>query len=176
MTIKNELAREVRQLFLAACYFMKMAKEKYDKLDPPYQKMCSQDLAKKFEDGNYSNKDESALITVACLSSSAIRISTIFEAIKAKPREKTLLNAIQDKKKASKYLCHYLRDNVGHREPEPNEEWITRQEYLNKLTIEEIFDHIREQIIECYEAAKKLKDNLEELVNDKKITEKIKYI
>src|SRR5262249_51715208 len=119
MTNKRGLRSEITQLFLAACNFAEMAKASYAKLDQDYQTIPISTLGKRFDSSNFNEKDEVALFTLSYVSSSAIRISTIFEAIGLKPTAKELYKkGIKSSDRAS-FLCHYLRDNVCHREPAP---------------------------------------------------------
>lgn len=154
MIKKTEVYREIIQLFLAACNFMELAKRGYKKLDITYKEIKVSDLSKKFGSTKFTKQDEAALYVISYLSSCAIRISTIYETIGQKPSVNDLYrNKIKSKNKID-YLSHYLRDNVCHTEPEPSGRFEIRQQYLNGLSIKELFENITNQLRVCHDDIK----------------------
>lgn len=131
-------------------------------------------LGKRFDSSNFNEKDEVALFTLSYASSSAIRISTIFEAIGLKPPAKELYNKGIKSSDRVNFLCHYLRDNVCHREPAPGENFEDRQKYLDSLTIKEILENTLKQITLCFQEVKNLSDTLGNIGTDTRILAKMR--
>ena len=105
------------------------------------------DISTRFDGLDWSQKDEALLKLNSYLTSCAIRISTIYEVARLKPKMKA---HYANEKLTKKYICHYLRDNVCHREPEDCEgNWSKRQTFLDILTIREIYESVESSIQKC---------------------------
>jgi hypothetical protein len=163
--------REIIQLFLAAKHFFNISKKRFNKLSSASQQIRMKDLAKKFENFTWSTEDKGLLILTSYLSSCDIRISTIYEVMKIKPNNEALYGK---KSLDIKHICHFLRDNVCHREPEEEEKkFKKRQDFIEGLTIKQLYEETRNALIECKSTIVDFSNNYKALGNDVK---KIKII
>lgn len=105
--------REIIQLILAAKNFFNISKRRFSKLKPESKQKTMQDLKKKVETPGWSKEDKDLLILTSYLSSCGIRISTIYEVMKIKPDNNALYVSRLDRSNT----CHFVRDNVCHKEP-----------------------------------------------------------
>jgi hypothetical protein len=173
---KTTLASEVVQMFLAACNFVRMAKDSYARLDAKYLNMRTDTLGSKFNSETFTAEDECVLFTLSYLSSAAIRISTIYEAVGLKPKARDLYKTKITSKNKIDYLCHYLRDNVCHEEPAPGEEYEIRQKYLSSLTVKEIFENTVRQVGISFDEVRKMSVYCSNIINNKRVAERIKEV
>lgn len=154
--------REIVQLMLAAKHFYYISKRQFAKLSQGSKQTKIIDLARKFENEKWSKNDNYLLILVSYLSSCGIRISTIYEGMNIKPKE------LYSNRLDHKNICHFLRDNVCHKEPgdEDKEYFKKRQRFLEGLTIEQLYDDVSKAFKVC-------KENIIEFSNNYKVLEGI---
>ena len=143
---KNQM-REIIQLTLGAIHFFNYSRRQFAKLanDPKQTKI--KDLAGRFDDLKWSTIDKDLLILVSNLSCYAIRISTIYEILNYKPSNEELYKR---KPLNPKNICFFLRDNIAHKEPgiEDKKHYRNRQDFLDKLTIQQLYEYVRNAHIE----------------------------
>ena len=155
--------REIVQLFLAAKHFFDISKRQFSKLSLASQQIKIKDLAKQFENATWSKQDKELLILTSYLSSCDIRISTIYEVMKIKPTKKVLYGT---KSLDIKNICYFLRDNVCHREPEEEEQdFKKRQDFIEGLTIKQLYEGTRNALIECKNTTLDFSDNYKAIGN-----------
>jgi hypothetical protein len=112
------------------------------------QQIKIKDFKNEFGESEVSDEANNLLILISYLSSCGIRISTVYEVMKIKPTADELYSG--NDKLNPKYICHFLRDNVCHKEPgdEDKKKFKKRQKYLEKLKIEELYESVREAIMD----------------------------
>lgn len=145
--MNKDQVREIVQLILAAKQFINLSKRRLAKLSQDSKQTKIKDLAKKFESLGWSKSDNDLLILTSYLSSCGIRISTIYEIINVKPNFNELYSGRLD----PKHTCHFLRDNVCHREPtdRDKEECKKRQAFLDELTVQQLYEYVSKALTEC---------------------------
>jgi hypothetical protein len=174
MILKNKTVSEITQLLLAACNFFEMAKGVYANIDDPHKKIPLEKLGEKFESDGFSEMDEKCLYFVSYLTSCAIRISTIIEVIGLKPKDSDLYNSKILSKNSIDFLCHYLRDNVCHEEPNSDDlKHLNRQNYLDALTPNEVYRNVSKQIKGCFDRIVQIRSDMEAIEKNGKIVAKI---
>lgn len=129
--------REIKQLYHSANNFFNLAKNGFEKLTTSEKNLKVDDISKAFETDLYKGKEKQISIILSYLSSSAIRISTIYESLFLKPENKELYKEPLD----INNIHFFLRDNVAHKEPdiEAKAYMEKRQKFINELSIEKIY-------------------------------------
>jgi len=138
--------REIDQLSEIARFYFDLASTiKYD-IDPDLKKNIYE-LSNLYESTDtINNQNKSAIYFIAHLSSSAIRICTIYEIFKFENyrrmslkniTEEDIINSIRDN--LADHIPFLLRDNISHMENGDNPLWQIRQKIIENLTVEEIY-------------------------------------
>ena len=139
--------REIKQLFHAAMNFFRLARAGYSKLSSTERQLKVKDIANSFETDVYKNNEKRISVIISYLTSAAIRISTIYEALSLKPPNKKLYGG----KLSISNIHYYLRDNVAHKEPDASaQEYMEkRQKFLEPLSAEDIYMGIENALRSC---------------------------
>jgi len=111
------------------------------------RKLKLEEVANAFEEDIYKYNEKKNSIIISYLSSAAIRISTIYEALSLRPPNKKLY----DGKLKITNINYYLRDNVCHTEPDElaQDYFKKRQRFIEQLSVEELFESVEQSMSAC---------------------------
>ena len=139
--------REIKQLFHSASNLINLAKRGFSKLTSVEKNLKISDLSNAFEIDSYRCKEKKIAIIVSYLSSSAIRVSTIYETLFLKPEN----NELYGDPLNINNIHFFLRDNIAHKEPdiEAKAYMQRRQDFINGLTIEQLYNGVLNSFNAC---------------------------
>ena len=145
--------REISQLYETVRLYFGLAEEIKSDINSHISLKIS-DISKFYETGSSVNKEIKSINTfIAHLSSSAIRICTIYEVYgetnyrkkyKNEKNKNTIINEIENN--LPEFIPFLLRDNIAHQENNKNILWELRQDILNKLIVEDIYSSMKKAI------------------------------
>ncbi len=147
-------SREINQLFETALLYFELAEEIRKEIIPYFSYTIS-DISKYYENKIPFDKQIKLLNAfIAHLSSSSIRICTIYEILNKKSyrqifKNENIKSNITNKLKQdlSEHIPFLLRDNISHKERGNNNIlWQARQDLIDILAVEDIFCSMKKAI------------------------------
>ena len=153
--------REIKQLYHTANNLINLASRGFNKLTSDERSLNVSDLSNAFETDSYSGNEKKIAIIVSYLSSSAIRLSTIYETLSLKPEN----NELYRQPLNIKNIHFFLRDNIAHKEPdiEAKAYMERRQDFINALTIEQLHNGVLDSFNACRSNLLKIEDDIRNL-------------
>ena len=139
--------REIKQLYHSANNLFNLARRGFNTLTSVEKSVKISDLSNAFETDSYHGNEKKIAIIVSYLSSSAIRVSTIYETLFLKPENNELY---RDPLNINN-IHFFLRDNIAHKEPdiEAKAYMERRQDFINGLTIEQLYNGVMNSFNTC---------------------------
>jgi len=156
--------REIIQLFLVAKYEFNLGKKAYNKLDSSKIILKMIDINEDIKKNGINENNKKLIFLISHFSSSCLRLSTIYEVLNLKPKDKDLYSKLIKQSNKLDYLCFYLRDNIAHKEPEDNDTHIIRQNLIDKLTVKDIYEGTFNTINKIIQIIRSIKKNFNDII------------